>query len=220
MTTEGHQKLWTVMFLSRKANHQAGKIFEQLSRGSIPNLSTSEDVEPRLDKSLVLDNLLDESALFETLEPLEKQDNNAIEAEVTNQSEVRDPSYDPTKSESDNESTNESVHSGNMDLHANDAEHDAANQVEQDQAVNPARDQQAENEPRRKRSRKHNQNTWPQNKKKSRREKGEPYVGARKVKKPGRSLKPRCNCKLTKSRQCGSFSEEERETISTMFGKK
>ena len=90
----------------------AGKLFEQLSRGSIPNLSTSEDVEPRLDKSLVLDNLLDESALFETLDPLEKQNNNAIEAELTNQSDVRDPSYDPTESESDNESTNESVHSG------------------------------------------------------------------------------------------------------------
>ena len=43
--------------------------------------------------------------------------------------------------------------------------YDAANQVEQGQAVNPARDEQAENEPSRKGARKHNQNTWRQNKK-------------------------------------------------------
>ena len=189
----------------------AGEIFEQLSRGGMPDVSTDEDVEPGLDKSL--DDLLEESALFKMLDSLEKQNNNATETELMDQSEVRDPTYVPTESESDNESTNESVHSGNIDLHANEAEHDAANQVEQDQVVNPARDQQAENEPPRKRSKKAQPNTWQQNKKKRQREKGEPYVGARKVKKPGRSLKPRCNCKLTKSRQCGSFSEGERETI-------
>ena len=118
----------------------------------MPDLSTDEDVEPKLDKSL--DNLLDKSALFEALGSLEKQSNNAPETELQDQSEVRDRIYVSTESESDNESTNESVHSGNIDLHANATERDAANQVEQDQAVNPARDQQAENEPPRKRSKK------------------------------------------------------------------
>ena len=55
------------------------------------------------------------------------------ETELMDQSEVRDPTYVPAESESDNESTNGSVHSSNIDLHANDAEYDTASQVEQDQ---------------------------------------------------------------------------------------
>ena len=75
------------------------------------------------------------------------------ETELMDQSEVRDHTYVPAESESDNESTNGSVHSSNIDLHANDAEYDTASQVEQDQAVN-SDDQQAENKPLRKRSKK------------------------------------------------------------------
>ena len=134
MTTEGPRKVVDGNVSLQKGKPSgsltAGEIFEQLSRGGMSGLSTDEEVEPGLDKSL--DNLREESALFGTLDFLEKQNNNATETELMDQSQVRDPTYVPTESESDNESTNESVHSGNINLHANDAEHDAANQVEQD----------------------------------------------------------------------------------------
>ena len=71
-----------------------------------------------------------------------------------------------------------------------------------------------------KRSKKAKPESWKQNMRKSQREKGEAYEITKslggtnhKVVKKGRSLKARCTCKKTESRQCSDITEEERNTI-------
>lgn len=89
------------------------------------------------------------------------------------------------------------------------------------------------NEPKKKRKKKHlvSKNTWKQKVNEINREKGKNYNGRKKINgvwteiaKPGRSLGPRCECKLSKltnktktSLECQKLGEDDRQEIFKMF---
>ncbi|CAH1977091.1 unnamed protein product [Acanthoscelides obtectus] len=87
-------------------------------------------------------------------------------------------------------------------------------------------------EPARKRRRRHlvNENTWKQNINKSDRERGEQYLGRKKIDgvwkttpKPKRMMGPRCQCKLSNKKsnsllECQKLTDDDRKKYSLNFG--